>query len=164
MSIGNNKPYAILVFGAPMSGKTTFATNFSDLIKAPFLNFTSLQAKHRITRKCSLELISIITKGKSPIIIEGLMDTEAERDEIRKLLEDAGYTPVLVWVQTDLNTIKQRMRHAYHTLDEAKSALAESYERIEAPSDAEKVLVISGKHTHQTQCRNVINGLDGFHN
>jgi hypothetical protein len=54
------------------------------------------------------------------------------------------------------------MRHAYHTLDEAKSALAESYERIEAPSDAEKVLVISGKHTHQTQCRNVINGLDSF--
>lgn len=164
MSIGNNEPYAILVFGAPMSGKTTFAKNFSDLIKAPFINFTELQAKHRITRKFSLELIRIISKGKNPIIIEGLMDTEAERDEIRKLFEDAGYVPVLVWIQTDLNTIKQRMRHAYHTLDEAKSALAESYERIEAPSDIEKVLVISGKHTHQTQCRNVINNLDNFHN
>ena len=87
------------------------------------------------------------------------MDTESQRNDMRKALTEAGYNPVLVWVQTDLNAIKQRMRHAYKTLGEAKAALAESYERIEAPSEDEEPLVISGKHTYQTQCRNVINRL-----
>jgi predicted kinase len=163
MSIGNNRPYAILVFGAPMSGKTTFAEHFSDSIGAPFLNFSRLQSEHRISRKLALELIQCITKGKNSIIIEGFMDTEADRDEIRKIFEDANYRPVLVWVQTDLNAIKQRMRHAYRSLDQAKAVLAESYEKIEAPSDAEAPLVISGKHTYQTQCKNVLNRLSDIH-
>jgi gluconate kinase len=162
MSIGNNKPYAILVFGAPMSGKTTFAKHFSDSINAPFLNFTELQAKYHMSRKLALEIIRCIAKGKAPLIIEGLMDTESERDEIRKLLTELNYNPALIWVQTDLNAIKQRMRRAYKTLSEAKAALASSYEHIEAPSESEKVLVISGKHTYQTQCKNVINNLDSF--
>ena len=162
MNVGNNKPYAILVFGAPMSGKTTFASHFSDTIKAPYFNFPELQTKYRLSRKLALEIIRNITKGQAPFIIEGLLDTESDRDEVRKLLTDAGYCPALIWVQTDLNAIKQRMRHAYHTLAEAKAALASSYEHIEAPSEAEKVLVISGKHTYQTQCKNVVNNLSSF--
>jgi gluconate kinase len=164
MSIGNEKPYAILVFGAPMSGKTTFAKHFSDSINAPFFNFSELQSKHHMSRKLALEIIRNVTKGKAPFIIEGLMDTESDRDEIRNLLTEQGYNPALVWVQTDLNAIKQRMLHAYKTLAEAKAALASSYEHIEAPSESEKVLVISGKHTYQTQCKNVINNLDSFRN
>lgn len=162
MNIGNSKPYAILVFGAPMSGKTTFAAHLSDSIKAPFFNFPELQSKHRLSRKLAIDIIKNMTKGQAPFIIEGLLDTESDRDEIRKLLTEAGYCPALIWVQTDLNAIKQRMRHAYRTLDEAKTALASSYEHIEAPSEAEKVLVISGKHTYQTQCKNVINNLSSF--
>ena len=159
MDIGKTKPYAILVFGAPMSGKTTFADHFSDSVNAPFLNISQLAKEYRISRKLALELIRQMAKCKSTIILEGLMDTEAQRDEIRKILTDAGYRPVLVWVQTDLNAIKQRMRHAYQSLEQAKAVLAESYERIEAPSEDEKPLVISGKHTYQTQCKNVINCL-----
>ena len=78
---------------------------------------------------------------------------------MRALLEKCGYKPVLVWIQTDLNTIKQRMRSAYRTLPEAKAALEKAIGRIEAPADSEKSIVISGKHTYQTQCRNVINRL-----
>ena len=159
MNVGNNLPYAILVFGAPMSGKTTFAEHFSDSIKAPFLNLAKLAKEFHISNKLANELVRQFAKGNNTIIIEGLMDTESQRNDMRKALTEAGYNPVLVWVQTDLNAIKQRMRHAYKTLGEAKAALAESYERIEAPSEDEEPLVISGKHTYQTQCRNVINRL-----
>ena len=76
-----------------------------------------------------------------------------------RALEEAGYRPVLVWVQTDLNEIKHRMRHHYKKLEDAKNALAESYKKIEAPSDDENPLVISGKHTFSTQCKNVLTGL-----
>lgn len=159
MSTGKSKPYAILVFGAPKSGKTSFAEHFSQAINAPFLNLTHLINEYHVTKKLAAELIVQIAKSRSTIIIEGLIDTEAQRKEMRQLLIRCGYQPILVWIQTDLNTIKQRMRSCYRTLPEAKAALEKAISRIEAPADGEKNIVISGKHTYQTQCRNVVNRL-----
>ena len=156
---GKLKPYAILVFGAPMSGKTTFAEQFSARFNAPFLNLTELQNEHKLTRKLALVLIQQLSKCKQTLVIEGGLDTEKQRNEIKDLLTKNGYRPVLVWIQTDLNAIKHRMRHKYKKLEEAKSALAEQYKKIEAPSELEQPLVISGKHTFQTQCKNVLTGL-----
>ena len=156
---GKSKPYAILVFGAPMSGKTTFAEQFSARFNAPFLNLSELYNEHKLTRKLALVLIQQLTKCKQTLIVEGGLDTEKQRNEIKDLLTKADYKPVLVWVQTDLNAIKHRMRHKYKKLDDAKNALAEQYKKIEAPSELEQPLVISGKHTFQTQCKNVLTGL-----
>ena len=135
MSIGNDKPYAILVFGAPMSGKTTFAEHFGKTINAPFLNLSYLAQKYHISNDLALEIVKQVSLGKSTLLIEGFIDTEDQRNKMRKILTDAGYRPVMVWVQTDLNAIKQRMRHAYKSIERAKAVLAESYERIEAPSE-----------------------------
>ena len=162
MDTGKKKPYAILVFGAPMSGKTTFAEHFSESINAPFLNLSKLEKEFKVSQKLEIELVNQFAKSKATIIIEGHLDTEAERKEIRDILGKAGYKTVVVWVQTDLNAIKQRMRHAYKSLDRAKAALSASYERIEAPTAEERPLVISGKHTYQTQCKNVINRLPEY--
>ena len=156
---GKSKPYAVLVFGAPMSGKTTFAEQFSARFNAPFLNLSELYNEHKLTRKLALVLIQQLTKCKQTLIIEGGLDTEKQRNEIKEILAKAEYKPVLVWVQTDLNAIKHRMRHKYKKLEEAKNALAEQYKKIEAPSELERPLVISGKHTFQTQCKNVLTGL-----
>ncbi len=156
---GKSKPYAILVFGAPMSGKTAFAKQFSHRFNAPYLNLAELREQHHISRKLALVLISEIAKCKQTILIEGAIDTEKQREEIRQILIKAGYVPVLVWIQTDVAAIKHRMRHKYKTLTEAKTVLEDSYKKMEAPSDAEFPLVISGKHTFQTQCKNVLTGL-----
>ncbi|MCQ2571237.1 MAG: hypothetical protein MJ154_03250 [Candidatus Saccharibacteria bacterium] len=163
MNVGKRKPYAILVFGAPMSGKTTFANRFSKSINAPYLNLSQLVKDYQITRPLGIEIIKQVAKSHNTLIIEGMINTEADRDEIRTLLTKAGYMPIIIWVQTDMNAIKQRMRQAYKTLAEAKVALADSYKGIEAPSDKEKTIVISGKHTYPTQCRNVINRLADLH-
>jgi gluconate kinase len=156
---GKSKPYAILVFGAPMSGKTTFAEQFSARFNAPFLNLSELHDEYKLTRKLAMVLIQQLTKCKQTLVLEGGLDTEKQRNEIKDLLAKAGYRPILIWVQTDLNAIKHRMRHKYKKLDDAKSALAEQYKKIEAPSELERPLVISGKHTFQTQCKNVLTGL-----
>ncbi len=156
---GKSKPYAILVFGAPMSGKTTFAEQFSARFNAPFLNLSELYIEHKLTRKLAMVLIQQLTRCKQTLIVEGGLDTEKQRNEIKDILTKAGYKPVLVWVQTDLNAIKHRMRHKYKKLDDAKAALAEQYKKIEAPSELENPLVISGKHTFQTQCKNVLANL-----
>jgi gluconate kinase len=115
--------------------------------------------EYRMTKKLAEELINQISRSKSTLIIEGLIDTEEERKEMREFLEKAGYQVSMIWVQTDLNTIKQRMRKKYRKLSEAKVALSKSLSKIEAPSEDEKTIVISGKHTPQTQCRNIINCL-----
>ncbi len=156
---GKSKPYAILVFGAPMSGKTTFAEKFSERFNAPYLNLSELHEQYRVSRKVALILITQITKCKQTLIIEGAIDSERQRNEVRDLLTKAGYIPVLVWVQTDLNAIKQRMRHKYSSASEAKAVLEESYRKIEAPADYEDPIVISGKHMFQTQCRNILTGI-----
>ncbi len=159
MTVWKKKPYAILVFGAPMSGKTFFAEQFSKTICAPFLNISRLEKKFHSDRQLADELIKQVASSKVDMIIEGYLDTEEQRNEMRKMLEDLGYKPVLVWVQTDLNTIKQRIRHVHKDLNEAKGVLAESYKHIEAPSPAEKPIVISGKHTYRTQSQNVVSRL-----
>ena len=156
---GKSKPYAILVFGAPMSGKTTFAEQFSARFNAPYLNLSELHDEYKLTRKLALVLIQQLTKCKQTLVLEGGLDTEKQRNEIKDLLAKAGYKPILIWVQTDLNAIKHRMRHKYKKLEDAKAALAEQYKKIEAPSELEHPLVISGKHTFQTQCKNVLTGL-----
>ncbi len=156
---GKLKPYAILVFGAPMSGKTTFAEQFSARFNAPFLNLSKLHEEHKLTRKLALVLIQQLTKCKQTLVLEGGLDTEKQRKEVKELLLRAGYRPVLVWIQTDLNAIKHRMRHKYKKLEDAKTALAERYKKIEAPSELEQPLVISGKHTFQTQCKSVLASL-----
>ena len=114
-------------------------------------DLNELHDQYRVSRKVGLILISQIAKCKHALIVEGALDTERQRNEMRDLLMKAGYNPRLVWIQTDLNAIKQRMRKKYSKLDDAK--------KIEAPADYENPLVISGKHMFQTQCRNVIRGL-----
>ena len=81
------------------------------------------------------------------------------REEMRRILQKNGYSSILVWVQTDVTTIKHRMHHKYHTLAAAKTAFDAGYKHIEAPTEVENALVISGKHTFQTQCKNVLTGI-----
>ncbi|MCL2085800.1 hypothetical protein FWH09_02620, partial [Candidatus Saccharibacteria bacterium] len=42
------KPRLIMVYGAPLSGKTSFAEKFSTTFKAPYINLEALLAEHRI--------------------------------------------------------------------------------------------------------------------
>jgi len=45
------RPRAILVFGAPCSGKTTFCEKFSQRFKAPYYNLQSLREEADFTEK-----------------------------------------------------------------------------------------------------------------
>lgn len=156
---GKSKPYAILVFGAPMSGKTTFAEQFSNRFSTPFLNLSELHEKFHIPREAARVLIAEFSKCHQTLIIEGGLNTEKQREEMRRILQKNGYSSILVWVQTDVTTIKHRMHHKYHTLAAAKTAFDAGYKHIEAPTEVENALVISGKHTFQTQCKNVLTGI-----
>lgn len=158
---GNKKtrPRAILVFGAPCSGKTTFCEKFSRRFKAPYYNLHQLREEADFTEKQIHVVLEAISKTGQNIVIEGGLDTESERDGVRKLLKLCGYNPTLVWIQTDINTIKARLKMKTKSAAKAKEEYDSKIRMMEAPSEAEKPIILSGKHTFETQLSHVLSQL-----
>lgn len=153
------QPRALLVFGAPCSGKTTFAEQFSTQFKAPFFNLSELQKESGLTREHILLIVRQIAKTGQTLIIEGGLDTEAERTEIRNILREAGYNPALIWVQADATTIRNRLRSKLRSTAKAKAEYDAKIDVMEAPSESEAPIVLSGKHTYATQLKHVLTQL-----
>lgn len=154
-----SQPRAILVFGVPCSGKTTFCEKFSHQFKAPYYNFNDIKEQYGLSRKTMLMILELIARTGQNIVIEGLLDTEADREEARRLLKTAGYNPSLIWIQTDVNTIKARLKARLGSVAKAKTAYDTQIKNLEAPSDTENPIVLSGKHTFQTQLTHVLSQL-----
>lgn len=150
---------ALLIFGAPCSGKTTFAEKFAAKFGLAYYDLVELQEKYNFTREQILVMIEEIMKTGQTIVIEGGIDTEKERTEIRNLLRSHGYDPALIWIQTDVATIRNRMKSRYRSVTKAKEAYETAVAAIEAPSDLEKPIILSGKHTFETQTRHILTGL-----
>lgn len=154
-----SKPRAILVFGAPCSGKTTFAEKFARKFDLAYFNFDELREQHRLTRKNILLFISLLTRTGKTFIIEGCLDTETARAEVRNILRNGGYEPSLVWIQTDVATIRMRMKSRYKSVTKAKDTYDAQVNEMEAPTDVEHPIILSGKHTFETQTRHILAGL-----
>lgn len=154
-----NKPRALLVFGAPCSGKTTFAEKFAKKFGLAYYNVKDLMAENGFTRSQILTLLEEIFKTGQTILIEGGIDTEAERIEVRNIARTSGYEPALIWVQTDVATIRNRMKSKYRSVSKAKEAYEAAVAEIEAPTEVERPIILSGKHTFETQTRHTITGL-----
>ncbi len=160
MKEGNRaKSRAFLVFGAPCSGKTTFSEHFAKRFQAPFYNLTELKAAYNLNRKMLMMVIEQVAKTGTTLVFEGEIGTEAERTEIRNILRRAGYDPILVWIQTDVSTIRSRMKQRTKSPAKAKEMYENGVRELEAPNDLESPIVLSGKHTFETQLRHVLSQL-----
>ena len=156
---GKSTLRAILVFGAPGSGKTTFAEKFAKKYNLAYYNLDELQTKHGFSRKAILVVLDYIAKSQKSFVLEGQLRTEKDRAEIRDALRAHGYMPALIWVQTDFITIKMRLKSRYKTIKKAKEVYETEVAKIEAPTDFEKPIIVSGKHTFETQAKHAITGI-----
>ena len=154
-----NKPRGILVFGAPCSGKTTFAEKFAAKYGLAYYNIDELTHEYDLNRQAVLLLIELVLRTRQTIIIEGGLDSENERTEIRNILRNNGYNPALIWVQTDVATIRMRLKKRYRSVSKAKQYYDDAISVIEAPTDFERPIILSGKHTFETQNRHAVAGL-----
>ena len=159
MEGNKSKPRALLVFGAPCSGKSTFSEKFAEKFDLALYDFDELKVKYRLTRKNILLIIKLIAHTGKTIIIEGGLTTEKEREEIRLLLKSAGYDVSLIWIQTDVATIRNRLKTRYKSVTKAKEIYEQEVTALEAPSDIENPIILSGKHTFETQTKHVLAGL-----
>lgn len=164
MEGNKSKPLALLVFGAPSSGKSTFAEKFSKKYKLADYDLDSLSEEHDFNREQLLVIIEQILKTRHNIIIEGGLSTEQERIEMRNLIREHGYDPALIWIQTDVATIRQRLKTRFRSVKKAKEFYDTATSTMEAPAENEHAIILSGKHTFETQSRHVVAGLAGLAN
>ena len=89
----------------------------------------------------------------------GGLDTEADREEIKKLFRARNYVPSLVWIQTDVNTIKSRLKTRLKSVSRAKEEYDERVAKLEAPAEVENYITLSGRQTFQMQLKAVLSQL-----
>ena len=159
MEGNKSKLRAVLVFGAPGSGKTTFAEKFAKKFNLAYYNLEEIREEYGFSHEAVLSILEIITKAKQSIVVEGELKTEKERTEVRNILRNHGYRPALVWVQTDFTTIRMRLKSKYRTVKKAREIYDAAVAELETPADFERPIILSGKHTFETQTKHVVAGL-----
>lgn len=153
------QPRALLIFGAPCSGKSTFAEKFAKRFGIAYYDLDALKEEYNLSRKLVLMLVEQLAKTGQTIVLEGGVGTEKEREDMQYILRPAGYSVSTVWVQTDVATIRTRLKNKYHSVAKAKEAYDSIVPRLEAPSELENPIILSGKHTFETQLRHILSSL-----
>ena len=153
------KPRGLLIFGAPCSGKTTFAEKFAKKFGLAYYNLDEIAVEQGFSREQVLDVLKLILRTKQTVIIEGGLDTEIERTEVRNILRNSDYAPSLIWVQTDMATIRLRLKSRYRSVTKAKEIYESAVSEMDAPTETEHPIILSGKHTFETQTKHVITGL-----
>lgn len=154
----NNKSRALLIFGAPCSGKTAFAEKFAQKFGLAYYDLEELM-KEGFSREQILRIIELVLRTRQTILIEGGLDTEADRSEMRNMLRKHGYEPSLIWIQTDIATLRMRLKSKFRSVSKAREYFDNVTAGMEAPTDFERPIILSGKHTFETQTKHAITGL-----
>jgi len=161
-SLQLSKPHLLVMVGMPGSGKSTFAAQFAATFNMPFVNYAELHdvagGDINLTYRLADYLTDQFIRTGQTIIIDGPGDKQSDRKEILKLAKEHGYVPLFIWVQTEPATTEHRaVRQRGATMSKAEyDARVAEFDYL---TNAEPVLVISGKHTYASQARIVLKRL-----
>jgi predicted kinase len=157
------KPHLLVIVGVPASGKTTFATKFSETFGAPFIDATMFGYTASQNLEMALTVLKEVMKTKTTILLEGTSGTRRDRQMIARFAHTMQYEVLFVWVQTDESmahqraTKRTRTNTAPRTTEEFDKGLA-AFSPLHA---TEKPVVISGMHTYASQAKVVLKRLTG---
>lgn len=169
--ISVNKPFVVMFYGYPGSGKTGFAKQLSEELGLAHLQedrianelFGERQAGDDPALKRMMHYVTKeFLRANVPIAFDADVLRLQDRRAIRELSKQQKAGSLLVWLQVDPETAFARTQ----TRDRRKSEdkYAKTYDkstfegtlgRMQNPSINEDYVVISGKHTFSTQ-RNAV--------
>lgn len=161
-----NKPFLLLLYGFPGSGKTAFARQLSETLNAAHLQQDRLtselygevtEANEQLSKHGANFMAREFLRAGVSVIYDADVLRLAERRKLRELAKQSKATPVVVWIQIDPDTSFARARKRDRrkaddhyakevTTEEFRTALT----KMQNPNN-EDYVVISGKHTFQTQ-------------
>ncbi len=164
------KPFILILYGYPGSGKSTFASQFANEIeKTLHINIDKIDSelggqlkKHNIQTNYVSDLLveymsqEFLQNGFN-IVLDMPLYKKSDRRRIRNMALNSKAKLVMAWLQIDAESAYDRLRKRdkRKTIDKyAKNYSKSEYESIvntsQNPSD-EDYVVISGKHTFNTQ-------------
>ncbi|MBC7564964.1 ATP-binding protein [Candidatus Saccharibacteria bacterium] len=157
-----NTPHVIIMVGIPGSGKTTFAEHFAKTFRAPYINprdISELTIDAEATEKVTKLLFGELLKTNRTLIYEGSTYMKTQRMALKNMVTKAGYKALFVWVQTDPAESKHRATKKQKNRNLSAAAFDAAFRQFQNPSESEKPIVISGKHTYATQLKAVLKRL-----
>lgn len=162
-----------MMVGKPGAGKSFFARQFSETFSAPVVSYERIRfelfsqpqftpQEQSIVERVAEYIVVELLKTRHSFVVDGGMNTRADRQRVANLAKSAGYETLAIWVQTDDATAHQRAtkRNKRRIDDVFAPALStdkfrEFAGRVVEPTK-EPHVVISGKHTYATQARAVL--------
>lgn len=164
-----NKPLLVLLYGFPGSGKTAFARQFCESIQAAHVQGDRIryelfdnprydkEENDLITQLMNYMSEEFLSAGISVVYDVNAMRS-AQRLALRDMARRSHAQPVLVWLQIDTETsfmrsVKRDRRKADDKYAAApdRSTFDDIIGHMQNPQASEDYIVISGKHTFNTQ-------------
>ncbi len=171
------KPFLLLLYGFPGSGKTYFARQFTDTIQLAHLEQDRIRyelfEQPRFTKQENFALNRIMEYMTSEFLNAGISvvyDMNAMRISQRRTLREIARKhkagSLLIWFQVDADTAFARNTKRDRSKTDDRYAVGydvEQFKQLAAymqhPEPTEDVLVVSGKHTFATQMAAVLKKL-----
>lgn len=170
-----SSPMIIEVVGLPGSGKSFFANQFAGTFGAAivsqdkirwtlFANHTYSDNENAMVEQVADLLVSELLKTKKTFVLDGGCNTNSSRRAVLARARKNGYRVLTIVVQTDEPTSRRRAtrRSDKKPGDQYKQSLSDEQfdlakKNYEEPSTTPAdVVVISGKHTYNTQAKIVL--------
>jgi predicted kinase len=171
------KPTLFLMYGFPGSGKTYFARQMCDELQAAHVSGDRIRGElfeepryDKAEDRIVTQLMQYMTEEFLNAGVSVVFDTNAMRIAQRRTLRDLARKSkadtVLIWFQVDADTSYQR--NTKRDRRKADDKYAQSLDRgsfdkisqgMQNPTTTEDYIVVSGKHTYQSQRGAVIRKL-----
>lgn len=171
------RPTLFLLYGFPGAGKTYFARQLCDELQAAHVQGDRIRSElfetptfDKQENQVVAKLMQYMTEEFLSAGVSVVFDVNAMRMAQRRMLRDlakkAKADPVLVWFQVDPETAYMRTTKRDRRKSDDKYAAPitratfdSQANAMQNPTTSEDYLVVSGKHTYQTQRSAVIRKL-----
>ncbi len=172
--VATTRPVLIMLYGFPGAGKTFFARQLSEGLGAAHIQGDRIRSElfsKPTYDKRETELVASLMdymaeeflKAKVSVIYDMNAARFAKRRALRDIARRLHVSPLLVWMQIDIESSFTRIakRDKRHIDDKYASSLDRTtfeaiINQMQNPNRDEDYLVISGKHTFSTQQNAII--------
>ena len=168
------KPLLIMVYGYPGAGKSYFSRELSEQMKAAHISSDKISNKLFNRPAKSTQEVNLVSKimilmtqeflssGLS-VIYDVNANSLKKRRIIMQLAKECKATPLLIWLQIDMESAYYRASNRDHRKIDDKYSESISQKEfdliaksMENPTRNEGYIVISGKHTFKAQQSDII--------
>lgn len=163
------KPILIMLYGFPGAGKTHFSHNLTDDLEVAHLHGDRIRhelfeqpqydaQEDAIVKQLMQYMAEEFLNAGVSVIFDANAMRRSQRHEIREIARKKKAKTLLVWFQMDPDTAFQRLGNRDRRTADDKYAInytADTFKQVarsmQHPAPTEDYVVVSGKHTYNSQ-------------